>query len=110
MLALSLGALHSARVDAVVVAAGALPRALHPTPPFARPPRFVLVHGEDDAFVPFSEADALSRAMARAGAPVELVSLHTGHRFRGALGAAFRREVKEALASMGACDESPARL
>ena len=99
MLALALGALHPERADAVVVAAGTLPRALWPDTPPADT-RFTILHGRDDAFVPFAQTEALA---GRLGAT--FLPLRTGHRFRGALGRAFRRALRDTLAAEGACPE-----
>jgi acetyl esterase/lipase len=45
-------------------------------------PPFFVAHGRDDTHVPFSQGEALARALQQAGAPVEWVPIaHAGHDF-----------------------------
>ena len=47
-------------------------------------PPFLVVHGEADDLVPFAQGRALAEALARAGAPVELVPVPgASHFWRG---------------------------
>ncbi len=47
-------------------------------------PPFLIMHGEDDSFVPFSQARRLQQALQAVHAPVELVAVHhANHGFRG---------------------------
>lgn len=47
-------------------------------------PPFLIMHGEDDSFVPFTQARRLEQALKAVRAPVELVAVqHADHGFRG---------------------------
>lgn len=47
-------------------------------------PPFLIMHGEDDSFVPFTQALRLEQALKAVHAPVELVAVqHANHGFRG---------------------------
>lgn len=47
-------------------------------------PPFLIMHGQDDSFVPFTQARRLEQALKAVNAPVELVAVqHANHGFRG---------------------------
>lgn len=50
----------------------------------AQAPPFLIIHGEDDSFVPFTQARRLEQALLAVHAPVQVVAVrHANHGFRG---------------------------